>query len=63
VAKLISLSLILFSVLVPIAVSAGKNPKRTLRNIQIATFFMTLLWAYALMTYYPQYVDVKTKAM
>jgi hypothetical protein len=54
------MSLILFSVLVPIALSAGKNPKRTLRFIQIATFFMTILWAYSLMTYYPQYAVVKT---
>jgi hypothetical protein len=57
-AKLILLLLILFSTLVPLTVAGSKTPKRTIRNVQIATAVMTFVWAYLCLTYYPQLVSV-----
>ncbi|HTB76078.1 MAG TPA: hypothetical protein VK762_22670 [Polyangiaceae bacterium] len=57
-AKLILLLLILFSTLVPLALSGSKTPKRTIRSVQIATAIMTFVWAYLCLTYYPQMVSV-----
>lgn len=54
--KLILLSIILFTVIVPIAMSKRSSPKRTLRSIQIATFVATWVWAYACRVWYPQLV-------
>ncbi len=56
-ANLILLLLILFSTLVPLFAAGTKSPKRTMRKLQIATVFMTFLWAYLCLTYYPQLVS------
>ena len=55
-AKLILLSIVLFTVIVPIALSSRPSPKRALRNVQIATFVAVFIWAYACRVWYPQLV-------
>jgi hypothetical protein len=57
-ASLILLSLILFSVLVPVGMSKTKSPRKTLRRIQIATVVVAFVWAYLALTYYPQLVQL-----
>jgi hypothetical protein len=57
-ASLILLSLILFSVIVPVAVSTTKSPRKTVRKVQIATVFAVCIWAYLALTYYPQIVSL-----
>jgi len=57
-ANLILLLLILFSTLVPLFVAGSKSPKRTIRNVQIATVVMTFVWAYLCLSYYPQLVTI-----
>lgn len=57
-AKLITLVVILWSVLVPIAMCTRPAPKRVLRSIQILTFGVVVIWAYLCLAYYPQLVPV-----
>jgi hypothetical protein len=57
-AKLITLFLILFTTLAPIAVSKSKSPKRTVKTLKYATVGMTFLWAWLTLTYYPQMVSI-----
>jgi hypothetical protein len=57
-ASLILLSLILFSVIVPVALSTTKSPRNTLRKIQMATLIAVGIWAYLALTYYPQLVTL-----
>jgi hypothetical protein len=58
-AKLILLSIILFSVVVPIAFARTKSPKRTLRGIQIATVISVAVWAFMCLTWYPVLVPIE----
>lgn len=60
-AKLVTLLLILFTTLFPIAVSKSKSPKRTMKTIQYASVAMTFVWAYLTLTYYPQWVTLDSK--
>jgi hypothetical protein len=57
-AKLIVLSIVLFMSIIPIVFSTTKSPQRVLRTIQWATFFVTLIWAWACRVWYPQLVTV-----
>jgi hypothetical protein len=56
--KLILLSIILFTTIVPLATSAAKRPDRTLRKVQWATFVFTFVWAYCCRRWYPQLVNI-----
>ncbi|MDB4993421.1 MAG: hypothetical protein JWM74_853 [Myxococcaceae bacterium] len=58
-AKLILLSVILFSVIVPIVFAKTKSPKRTLRGIQIATLVSVAIWAFLCLTFYPAMVPIE----
>lgn len=55
-AKLFLLSIILFSTILPVAVRARTNPRRTIRTIQIATLVAAFVWAYLCRSCYPTYV-------
>jgi hypothetical protein len=56
--KLILLSIILFTSIVPLVMSATPQPKRVLRGLQWATFIATFMWAYACRVWYPTLVNV-----
>jgi hypothetical protein len=58
-AKLIILSILLFMSIVPIALARRPSPKRTLRMIQIMTFFAVIAWALACRIWYPQLVPLE----
>ena len=58
-AKLILLSVILFSVVVPILFAGVKSPKRTLRWIQIAAVISVAVWAFMCLTWYPALVPIE----
>ena len=58
-AKLILLSVILFSVIVPIVFATTKSPKRTLRGIQIAAVVSVAIWAFLCLTFYPAMVPIE----
>jgi hypothetical protein len=53
-AKLIILSIIFFTVGVPIAMSTRPAPRRTVRTIQILTVVYIFIWAYMCLNWYPQ---------
>ena len=57
-AKLIVLSIIFFTVGVPIAMSTRPAPRRTVRLIQILSVVWIFTWAYMCLTWYPQIVPL-----
>jgi hypothetical protein len=57
-AKLILLSIILFSIVVPMVFASTKSPKRTLRGIQVATVISVAVWAFMCLTWYPALVPI-----
>jgi hypothetical protein len=57
--KLIVLSIVLFTAIVPLALASSKAPKRTIRRIQIWSLVAAFVWAYACRTWYPQLVPVE----
>jgi hypothetical protein len=58
-AKLIVLSIIIFSVVVPTFFATVKSPKRVLRAIQIATVVSVAVWAFMCLTWYPMLVPLE----
>jgi hypothetical protein len=59
VAKLILLSIVLFTAGVPIMLSGRPAPRRTIRTIQFLTLVAAVLWAYACRAWYPQLVTIE----
>jgi hypothetical protein len=58
-AKLILMSIVLFTVAFPIGVARRPRPRATVRLIQILTVVVAFAWAYACLTWYPQLVPVE----
>lgn len=56
--KLILLSILLFTVGVPIVMAKRPAPHRSLRALQLWTVVAALAWAYACLTWYPQLVPI-----
>jgi hypothetical protein len=59
VAKLILLSVVIFTVVIPILFSGSKSPKRVLRTIQVATVVCVAVWAFLCLTWYPALVPLE----
>jgi hypothetical protein len=57
-AKLILLSVVIVGIVVPIALSTRRAPKKTLRLVQVVCLGFVLVWAYLCITWYPQLVPV-----
>jgi hypothetical protein len=57
--KLILLSIVIFTAVVPVTLASRPAPRRTLRLIQILTFIAVFLWALACRRWYPQLVPVE----
>ncbi len=58
-AKLILLAIVLFTSIVPLAVSSSANPRRMVRRVQIWTIVCVFVWAFACRVWYPQLVHVE----
>ncbi len=58
-AKLILLGIVLFTSILPVTVSASKNPRRTIKRIQIMTGIAVCIWAYLCRNWYPELVPVE----
>jgi hypothetical protein len=58
-AKLILLSVVLVSVLIPIRLSTRAVPRRALRSAQWMTVAFVVVWAFMCIWWYPQLVFVE----
>jgi hypothetical protein len=58
-AKLILLSIVMVGVLVPIAMSTRRRPRKALRAAQIVAVSFVVVWAYMCITWYPQLVPLE----
>jgi hypothetical protein len=58
-AKLILLSIVLFTTALPILLAGRPDPRRMVRLLQILTVIAAFIWAYACRTWYPQLVTVE----
>ena len=57
--KLILLGIVLFTSILPVAVSSSKNPKRAVRRIQMMTGIAVCIWAYLCRNWYPDLVPIE----
>ncbi|MGD0675888.1 MAG: hypothetical protein ABSC94_10745 [Polyangiaceae bacterium] len=57
--KLILLGLVMFTAIAPILVSTGQSSKRRLRTVQVLTFLLAFVWAYACRVWYPSLVPLE----
>lgn len=57
-AKLIPLSLVLLSVVLPIALAVRPNPARTIRKVHVTIAVYIVIWAYLCLHVYTKYVFV-----
>lgn len=57
-AKLILLSIVIVSVVVPMLLATRRSPVRMLRNAQVAALLAVVVWAYMCISWYPQLVPV-----
>ncbi len=58
-AKLILLSIVLFTSILPALLSTSRSPEKAMRLIQILTVIAALIWAYACRVWYPQLVTLQ----
>jgi hypothetical protein len=58
VAKLILLSIVIVGIVVPIAFSTRRRPRKVLRLVQVVSLGFVLVWAYLCITWYPQLVPL-----
>jgi hypothetical protein len=59
VAKLIILSIVLASFVLPVWLSTKPPPRRTIRRLQWTMFFFVIVWAYMCLRWYPLVVPLK----
>lgn len=57
--KLIILSVVIFSVAVPMILSTRPKPQATLRRLVYIMIFAIFVWAQLCLKLYPQYVPLK----
>jgi hypothetical protein len=58
-AKLILLSLIIFSVVLPMMMAARPKPQATLRQVVLIMVFVIVVWSQLCLRVYPQYVQIQ----
>ena len=58
-AKLIILSIVLASFVLPVWLSTKPQPRRTIRRLQWTMFFFVIVWAYMCLRWYPLVVPLK----
>jgi hypothetical protein len=56
VIKLLPLSIVIVSIVLPIALSSSPSPKRALRNLRVTMAVASLFWALLCLYVYPRYV-------
>ena len=54
--KLIPLSIVIVSIVLPMILASGPKPKRTVRNLRITMALLALFWAILCTRIYPIYV-------
>jgi hypothetical protein len=54
--KLIPLSIVLASIIIPILLAEKPGPKKTVRTLQVTMAIVTLAWALLCLHVYPAYV-------
>jgi hypothetical protein len=59
VAKLIILSILLVTVLVPAWMSSSSQPRKALRRVQGLVVVLVILWGYMCLHWYPALVELK----
>jgi len=59
VPKLILLGIVLFTSILPVTLTASKNPRRAVKRIQIMTGIAVCIWAYLCRNWYPDLVPVE----
>jgi hypothetical protein len=59
VAKLIILSIILVSYIVPMRLAGDAHPRAALRKAQIIFLIYVVLWGYMCVRWYPTLVEIK----
>ncbi|MGH7271900.1 MAG: hypothetical protein ACREJ3_15835 [Polyangiaceae bacterium] len=57
-AKLIILSIVIISFVLPIAVSTTPRPRRVLRRVQVLILISIVIWAYLCLTWYTRLVQL-----
>jgi len=58
-AKLILLSIVLFTSIVPAMLCLSRRPERALRWVQVLTVIAAIVWAYCCRVWYPQLVTLE----
>jgi hypothetical protein len=58
-AKLIILSIVLFSFAVPVYLSTARQPRRALRRVQTLVLVFIVVWALMCLKWYPQLVPLE----
>jgi hypothetical protein len=58
-AKLIILSIVLVSFVLPVWLSTEKHPRRAVRRVQHLILIFIVVWAYLCLHWYPELVPLK----
>jgi hypothetical protein len=59
VSKLILLSIIIVSYMVPVWLAKSAQPRRALRRVQWIVFAFIIVWAFLCTRWYPELVELK----